>query len=362
MKRSMQRWMVAAWLVGAASAFAAEFTDEVRQAIQQAVGEAQAAMAGAPIPKAAPIAVLPVPGDTASRYVENLLKNAGSAVGLNVVEGKTDPLWEEILTEIEWSERKADILDPATLAKFGRLQGAKLLLYAFLREASVTRERVFVELEVHASSIETKQHIWGGTFAKRIYLVPELTGLVNLDATLRAALRQVSDQGAESLSASKKIKSVRKVLLVPLAGDADGYVTGLVKDMFRASPAALVDMDVQTLGQARLILRDQPQVADGVLRGAVRDLYRRIQRASDLTGTNYEARVAVQIEIQTLDGIVWSDTLEARAEHFIAAPHTVIEKVWLWLKGHPIYVLYALAVLIALIVLRMLLAATRRPR
>ncbi len=364
-KTTMAGVLMAAAL--AATVRAGEYADEVRQALQGAVKKAEAAMASSAVPKAAPIAVLPVAGDTSGRYLDGLLKNAATAAGLNCVEGKTDPMWEEILKEIEWHERKADILDPATLAKFGKLQAAKLLMYAFVREANVTGQRVFVELEVHISSVETKQHLWGGTFAERFYLPGPKQGQTDLDLSLRKALKDAFEKAATSLAGSGKLKQMKTVLVVPFAGDVDGYVTGLGKDMFRTTSINPKDLDVQTLSQARIILRDQPQQADGVILGSVKDLYRQIKNIK-FEGTNYEVRAEAQIEIQGAGSneILWSETVAAVADDFrprVTAPADEVKLgVWEYVKSHPVVVLYVLGGIVGLFILFGLVGKMTRPR
>lgn len=366
----MKKLMMAGVLMAAAlagSARAGEYADEVRQALQGAIQDAQAAMASSAVPKAAPLAILPVAGDTSSQYVVGLLKNAATAAGWNCVEGKTDAMWDEVLKEIEWSERKADILDEATLAKFGKLQASKQLMYAFVREANVTGQRVFVELELHVSSIETKQHVWGGTFAKRLYLPGPKQGLIDLDDSLRNALKDAFAKAATSLAASEKLKQTKTVLIVPFAGDVGGYVTGLAKDMFKSSSISPKDLDVQTLGQARVILRDQPQQANGVLLGSVKDLYRQVKNIK-FEGTNYEVRAEAQIEIQGAAGseILWSETVAATAEDFVEKPITVKDEVkrgvWDYMRSRPVIILYALGGLVVLIVLMAVMRNLSRPR
>ena len=79
-------------------------------ALKDAIGEAEKALASAPVPKGQPIAVLPLAGDSEGG-IRALLKNALVVAGKTCVEGKEDPMWDEVLNEIAWDERKEDILD-----------------------------------------------------------------------------------------------------------------------------------------------------------------------------------------------------------------------------------------------------------
>jgi hypothetical protein len=340
------------------------WSDEGRQALQMAVADAQKAVVGK-LPVGEPISVLPIAGDQGD-YVRGLLKNALTAAGLRTVEEKDEPFFTNVLAEVEWDERKADMLDDATIVKFGKLQATKILVYGTVREEP-SPTRVFVELELHASSLVTKQHLWGGTFARRFYLPGARQGLVDLNDSIRQALKQAFVAGGASLTKSEKLRDVHTVLFVPLAGDVDGYITGLAKDMFKASAVNPKDLDVQTLGQARVILRDQPQQADATLVGSVRDLYREMSGVT-FQGTNYTIHAEVQVEIQRAAGneILWSDTLSAKATEFIVNPITPVDEakigLWNYLRAHPAVLLWIPGLLIALVVVRMFVKGATRVR
>ena len=180
MKRLLHLFALTAALAAATSTALAGFPEEVRQTLRLCTADIQSALARSGLPKDATIALLPIKRDSED-YALGVLKNAATGAGFTCVEGKEDPFVQEVFKEIEWDERKDDILDPATLAKFGKLKAAKLLMYGVVREATGGNGRGYVEIEAHISSIETKQHLWGQVFARRFYTAPEVTGLVDLD-------------------------------------------------------------------------------------------------------------------------------------------------------------------------------------
>ena len=334
----------------------AEFSENVRQALQEAVADARAAMEEGGLPAQKTISLLPLGGDQA-RYVEGLLKNAVTAAGLTYVEGGDDPLWDEVLEEVEWDERKADMLDPATLVTFGKLKGTQLLMYGVIRSASESGQKVFVEIELHLSSIETKEHVWGGVFAKRFYVPGQVTGIIDLDQAVREVLRNAVEKGAAGLGSSGKIAEIRTVAVVPLAGDIDGYVRGLAENMLSQTKLYPKNLDVGTLAEARQLLRDQPKQADALLYGAVRDLSRKVQDVQPFK-TTYEINAEVQLRIQSASTgeILWSATLSGQGED--------VETTSLWeaFLANRRIVLWAAGGLAALMVLGMFFRATRRAR
>ena len=192
---------------------AAPFTAEERDLLINLAADVSAALKESGIAADVPISALPFPGDR-DRYLEGLLKNAVTAAGLNYVEGRGDPMWDAIVNEIIWDWRKNDVLDEATLTKFGRLQAARRLLYGHIIVERDDEDELRAELWLHISSVETKQHLWGRTFVKRPgqYLWFNWGGsgsrivdfpIVLADAQLRVAVRSVAadqDQSSKTLA------------------------------------------------------------------------------------------------------------------------------------------------------------------
>ena len=349
------RTLGTAWMTAIAAALAvlateghAQETDEVRQAIRMAVADARQSMEASGLRKLGTISLLPLKRDQ-DAYVEGLLKNAISDAGLTYVEGRDDPLWDDVLKEVEWGERKSDILDQSTLAKFGRLKATKVLLYGALREASVEGQRVFVEIELHASSVETKQHVWGGTFARRFYKPGVVEGILSADqlpSELRDVLKKgFLDQAASSLArASSKLKSIRTVAVIPLAGDMDQYISGLTRDMVTQSNDLTVkNLDATTLAEARTILRDPARGADAILYGAVRDVSQRLVREWPMSKI-YEVSTETQLYIESANNeILWSTTISAKGEYSRSVT------VWTWITQHRASSVIALILIVALV-------------
>jgi hypothetical protein len=354
MKRSLCLLALTAALAAALAPASAAFPEEARQALRLCSADLQSALAKSGLPKEATIALLPIKRD-AEGYALSILKNAATAAGLTCVEGKEDPVVQEIFKEIAYDERKDDLLDPATLAKFGKLKAAKLLMYGVVRDASGSAGRGYAELEVHVSSIESKQHLWGRVFARRFYSTPELTGLVDLNPAVRRVLQESFDRTALNLKASSKLKDVRAIAVVPLAGDLDRFITGLAESMITKTQFFPKQLDTATLGEARALLRDDPKAADAVLFGAVRDLSRKKLLTSP-DREEYEVTAAVQLAIQeTKTGnILWSELVEARG--------TDVRALNWWEMTQKKYILVPVLALAGLVVLLLSFLMMRRAR
>ena len=112
-------------LSASANSYAFLADDDARQAVYGALDKAIPALKSAPFGNRT-IAILPM--KAGHSILAGRLKNMLVQSGFVCVEGKEDPMWDEILKEIEWDERKDDILDPATVVKFGKLKAAHILM------------------------------------------------------------------------------------------------------------------------------------------------------------------------------------------------------------------------------------------
>ena len=124
-----------------------------------------------------------------SGYLKNILIKAG----INCVEGKDDPMWQTVIKEIEAHKRMDDILDPATIVKFGKLQATRILLQCNVRvfDFDSKNDRYYAEVELIATEIKTAKNIWSGVYTNRYYLGKGVEGIVALDDDLRAILKPI---------------------------------------------------------------------------------------------------------------------------------------------------------------------------
>jgi hypothetical protein len=339
----------------------------VTLALKDSVAEAQSSIAAAEkIPAGKPVAILPLAGD-GSGLAAGLLKNALTDAGRTCVEGKEDPMWDEILKEIEWDERKDDILDPATLDKFGKLKSAQYLLYGAVRRLAATERHVLVELELHVSCIATKEHVWGGSFVRRHYAPgADPKGSVDIPSEVRTALVDgIRAKISESLAKSARIGAVKRVAILPVAGDVDQYAAGLLRDVLSSSSVAPVNLDVTTRAEARFALREGPGKADAIAYGALRDLESRLVETKADGEKIYSAHMELQLWIENgaTREILWSDTVQFSKE-FSSGPRGMWDKLchlFPYLSEHPSAVVWipALAIFVLIALFMFLKAATR---
>lgn len=372
MRMNMKKLVVAAMAAAAAAgtAFAAISADEiVNIALKDAVADAQASLAASvKVPADKPIAILPI-GNDASAQVAGLLKGAIVGAGKTCVEGKEDPMWNAILKEIEWDERKEDILDPVTLDKFGKLKSAQYLMYGCVRRLATSERYVLLELELHVSCVATKEHVWGGSFVRR-HFAPgaDPDGEVKIPGEVRQALiGGIRGEIAKSLAAAKRIDAVKKVAMLPIAGDIDQYSEGLFRDALSASSVTPVNLDVTTRAEARFALREGPGKADAIAYGALRDMGARLVETKVEGKKTYRARMEMQLWIEkgATREILWSDTVQFSKE-FTLGPRgwwDVVCHYFPSLNDDPTPIVWVpLAIIVGLIVIAMFLRAMTRVR
>ena len=146
----------------------AAFTLAERKVLQALAADVSAALRESAVPADAPVAILPLGGDRGD-YALSLLKNAVTDAGRVCVEGRDDPMFVSICDEIGWSvlkERYGE-LDPSAMTAFGKLKSVRVLLYGRLDVFKNAKGRLeAVEINLHASEIETRKHVWGKTFRR----------------------------------------------------------------------------------------------------------------------------------------------------------------------------------------------------
>ena len=319
----MKKFLVAFMLIFSAVAVSAANTmeflanDDARQALYGALDKALPALKNAPFGNRT-VAILPMKighNILAGRLKDMLVKS-----GFVCVEGKEDPMWDEILKEIEWDERKDDILDPATIVRFGKLKAAHILMQCEIRVLDKNTERVFAEIELRATDIATKRVIWGGTFTNRFYISKKVQGIIDLDFELRELLRKNFEKVQKSLNSSvtsAKFNNIKTVTVVPLSGDIDSYITELAAAMLTRTNLMPQNSHIPSLAQVRATSRDGLLNTDAVLYGSVRALHKTeptecVENNKVIINYDVVAEIQISIEDAKTGNIIWSESLPVK--------------------------------------------------
>lgn len=307
------------------------------------------------------LAVLPVAGDSGNVFGD-MLRISFTKAGKKCVTGKDDPVLDEIIKEITWDAYKSDILDEKTISRFGKLKSAQVIITA--RVSLFKDDRcVFAESEIHATDIETKEHIWGDQFAIRYYLpgAKPVNGLSEIPVEVRKVLQEKLTAGiVKSINGQQKLKGFKTVAFLPLAGDFDGYVANIIRDAVVKTSLTPKNLDIRTLAEARIALRDKKLAADGLLYGALRGISLETYEKGSKSGYTVNAEIQACIEKAGSNEQVWSDTIlvtEQVESKIEGVDGLIADYPWL-----PLAAAVACGVLVLLFLFRKFLKAATRVR
>jgi|GEM_PF-4498722 len=143
------------------------------------------------------IAMLPLVNDT-QRLYPVVRAELSRYPGLYEFYVRDDAEWSVLLSEIEFGDRRGDVMNPATIQKFGRIPGVSALLYGSVREASVDADgNGIVRLALTLSEVETGRQLWSGN------VVGEYHRLLPPSGTLTKAVVDASRKAVEQFKAAR---------------------------------------------------------------------------------------------------------------------------------------------------------------
>lgn len=318
MKKTL-RLLSAALLASALTAGAQEtaapaaFSAPERAALRAIAADVAVALREGAIPAGAPLSILPIVDDR-DDFAYGLFKTAVTEAGRNCVESRDDPMWENIVQETAWSQRKGSVgvLDEATLTAFGKLQAANLLLYGDVHVENESSGACRVEVDLHVSSVKTRQHLWGRSF-ERTWTPPAARAPFTSDE--REAIAHAMGEVVESLKSSQAFGE-RAISILPIRNDSGDVVYGYLKDAvvsagrrcveYRDDPmwneiVAEMAFNVRTDG-----LLDQTQIARfGSLKATDVLLYGTLR-----TCERKKARILVELDLHATDvktrEVIWN--------------------------------------------------------
>lgn len=185
------------------------------------------------------VAVLPLWGEGNRAYIAGMLKSAMIGGSYKIMERNTEA-WDSLLSEIKWDTLREDIMNPATIQGFGKIEGCDAVIYGRVRECKAYPGKglALTRLVLYLGDVETGEVLWSSAeIQKSVTLTDVGPGVppIQLDASLVRAINIVVQEAAASLnSASLGIKSFA---VLPLWGeDTDRYVTDVVQSQLSNSP------------------------------------------------------------------------------------------------------------------------------
>ncbi|MGJ3242828.1 MAG: hypothetical protein ACFE0O_07740 [Opitutales bacterium] len=300
------------------------------------------------------IAFIPFPGDAfvdaSSVFRAELTRFPSNLQFFTRVEPELDLL----VSEIEFGERREDIMDAATIQKFGRIPGVEALLYGTIREISSSDGEGTARFTLTLSEVETGRQLWSanitGTYAppQPPLTHPKLTeALVSLASQVGTAVDERFGGSAARIDiyplplVADRI-AFQEVLVQEMVNQSgDGFrvfsgvpgqegrafVTKIASDLLAGAvsdPAQLERIQKQVTG----IYDDEREAPAYDQSGAAQPavLYGRVREA-DLSGT--DPRISVSLTIADLSSgeILWGKTLEQREDVLFEEQEKFIDRI-----------------------------------
>lgn len=149
-------------------------------------------------------------GDLTATFRSGLLRVPGSYNFFT----RDDKEFNILLSEIEFGDRRGDVMDQSTIKQFGKIQGVDALLYGKLQEATVEGTDGIVRVVMTLANVETGQLLWSGSITGT-YTTPTPRENINLQV-IEAAV-DAGKKLAEKLAEKTNIP-MTDVFLLPLVG------------------------------------------------------------------------------------------------------------------------------------------------
>jgi hypothetical protein len=277
---------------------------------------------------------------------------------------RSDAAWDNLLSEIEWSDLREDIMNQATLQQFGRIVGCDAVVYGTIRECATypAQNQAVTRLSLTMGVVETGEAKWSSGEIKRVKVVPAPQQQIGkVDPALARAVTLAAKKAAENLQA--QAVGVDGFAVFPLQGkDEDGYVCGVLQGELARVGANPIPV-AQAQWQEYLVANSQSGQSVDAMRGYAQAnghpaiLHGAVSERS-VEGNKYKATVRFTVNM-----------VDAATGRTIWSPGEVVGSAWLdWRDiigqavGDPL--VWVVAGIILLLIIwgafkRLFLAATR---
>ena len=106
------------------------------------------------------VAVVPLRGDM-SGYATSCVRDAVTRTEYGLFT-RSDQTWDTLLAEIDWGVRRADVMNPETVQKVGKVEGVDAIVYGQIWDLGVNlwSIRGHVKVSLVLADVETGQELW----------------------------------------------------------------------------------------------------------------------------------------------------------------------------------------------------------
>ncbi len=232
------KYLLLTALVLAVTPVSADLNRALDQTIDEVAKEAAKRLKETAFTDVSTVAVLPLWGDCPDETKAYIVRTIQDQIigGKYRVMERTDAAWDNLLSEIDWSDLREDIMNQATLQQFGRIVGCDAVVYGTVRECKTyaATNQAVTRLSLTMGVVETGEAKWSSGEIKRVKVMPPpLTPVTDVDPALARAVNGATQKAAESLQAQAPVLEGRNFVVFPFQGkDEDGYVRGVLHSQF----------------------------------------------------------------------------------------------------------------------------------
>ena len=137
---------------------------------------------------------------------------------------RNDKEFDVLLKEIEFGDRRGDVMDISTIKQFGNIKGVDALLYGKLQEAVVEGKNGIVRVTLTLADVETGQLLWSGNITGK-YIAE--TAKENVNQSVIEAAIDAGKQIADKLSSQTDI-APSDIFLLPMVGKMSGDISDML--------------------------------------------------------------------------------------------------------------------------------------
>jgi len=230
--------------------------------------------------------------------------------GLNRVSGnyefyvRNEREWDVLISEIEFSDRRGDIMDQRTLQRFGDIKGVDALLYGSVLEMSEKDGKAIARVALTLAKPTTGELIWNGNVEGEYSLAVPVKVSQELLDLARKCGKNVKDSLLEELDKLPKAK----VFVLPFAGEKSMELSDIIISEINISNSKLSFYSKPMMGmEKRFVQSLATEMAGADVKLDMRQLgliMKQLEQVYDLEKTDGGSVISSNAVLAYLSGVV----------------------------------------------------------
>lgn len=134
--------------------------------------------------------------------------------------------WDTLVEEIDFANRRSDVMDRGSIQEFGRIQGVDSLLYGDIREARIVDDQAVVRLALTLAEVETGEILWSSNVEGEYSITSQPQPLP--ENVRRAAIAAAQNAADRLHDWGGNLDDTVQVFFLPLQGENGGLLTDIM--------------------------------------------------------------------------------------------------------------------------------------